>query len=92
MDTNIEEPHYDISINEYDIINGAKEIVKRIRPSWPNDQLLHKVNFKDNPHKVNKLCYKTSYIYFFKYRRYFIKHATDQNFYFRYLLMESQIN
>ena len=37
------EPHFDISINENSIINGAEEIVKLLRPSWPSDQLSHKV-------------------------------------------------
>lgn len=37
------EPHFDIFIDENDIISGAKEIVKRLRPSWSNEQLSHKV-------------------------------------------------
>jgi hypothetical protein len=43
MESIIIEPHFDICINENDIITGAKEIVKCLRPSWPSDQLLHKV-------------------------------------------------
>ncbi|XP_016836805.2 ethanolamine kinase 1 [Nasonia vitripennis] len=36
------EPHFDIFINENEIISGAKEIVKRLRPSWSSEQLSHK--------------------------------------------------
>lgn len=37
------EPHLDITIDENEIVDGAKEIIKRIRPTWPLDLLLFKV-------------------------------------------------
>lgn len=43
MDLTCEEPHFDITINENEIIDGAKEIVTKIRPSWPLDKLHFKV-------------------------------------------------
>ncbi|XP_014212570.1 ethanolamine kinase 1 [Copidosoma floridanum] len=43
MESGIKEPHFSISICENDIINGAMEIVKLLRPMWPSDQLLHKI-------------------------------------------------
>ena len=38
------EPHIDITIEENEVIKGATEIVKIIRPTWPAAQLLFKVN------------------------------------------------
>lgn len=46
------EVHLDITINENDIIIGAKDIIKRIRPSWPLQQLHFKA-FTDG--RTNKL-------------------------------------
>lgn len=37
------EEHFDISIDENEIIDGAKVIIKKIRPSWPLQQLHFKV-------------------------------------------------
>ena len=38
-----QEPHFDIWIDENDIINGAKEVVKRLRSAWSSDNLSYKV-------------------------------------------------
>lgn len=43
MEPSPEEPHFNITINENDVIAGAKQIVSHLRPSWPSDQLSHKV-------------------------------------------------
>lgn len=45
MDILSVEPHIDITIDENEVIKGATEIIKTIRPTWPIDQLLFKVNF-----------------------------------------------
>lgn len=37
------EPHIDVTIDENEVIKGATEIIKTIRPNWPIDQLLFKV-------------------------------------------------
>lgn len=37
------EEHLDITINENEIIEGAKDVIKKIRPSWPLQQLHFKV-------------------------------------------------
>lgn len=37
------EEHFNITIDENEIIDGAKDIIKRIRPSWPFQQLQFKV-------------------------------------------------
>jgi len=37
------EEHLNITIDENEIIDGAKSIIKRIRPSWPFQQLHFKV-------------------------------------------------
>lgn len=39
----MEEPHFDIFIDDTDIIAGATEIVRRIRPLWQADGISHKV-------------------------------------------------
>ncbi|XP_058800779.1 ethanolamine kinase 1 [Phymastichus coffea] len=39
----MEEPHFDVCISDDNLITGAIEIVKRIRPSWSIDHLSHKV-------------------------------------------------
>lgn len=39
------EEHLNITIDENEIIVGAKDIIKRIRPSWPSQQLHFKVIF-----------------------------------------------
>lgn len=46
MDILSVEPHIDITIDENEVIKGATEIIKTIRPTWPIDQLLFK-EFKD---------------------------------------------
>lgn len=45
MEPSNEEPHYNLCIKENDIIAGAKEVVKLLRPSWPTQNLQHKVEF-----------------------------------------------
>lgn len=40
---NICEEHLNITIDENEIIIGAKDIIKRIRPTWPLEQLHFKV-------------------------------------------------
>lgn len=37
------EQHLDVTIDENEIINGAKDIIKKIRSSWPLEQLHFKV-------------------------------------------------
>ncbi|XP_071561029.1 ethanolamine kinase 1-like isoform X1 [Temnothorax nylanderi] len=49
---NICEEHLDITIDENEIIVGAKDIIKKIRPSWPLQQLHFKI-FTDG--RTNKL-------------------------------------
>ncbi|XP_020280823.1 ethanolamine kinase 1 isoform X2 [Pseudomyrmex gracilis] len=46
------EEHLDITIDENEIIEGAKDVIKRIRPSWPLQQLHFKL-FTDG--RTNKL-------------------------------------
>ncbi|XP_033217369.1 ethanolamine kinase 1 isoform X2 [Belonocnema kinseyi] len=61
MDTLHVEPHIDIIIEEDEVIKGATEIVKIIRPSWPADQLLFK-EFKDGiTNKLVGLWYPDHY-------------------------------
>lgn len=43
---NICEEYLDITVDENEIIIGAKDIIKRIRPSWPLQQLHFKVTEK----------------------------------------------
>lgn len=43
MEPTAQEPHFNITIKDNDVITGAKEIVLLLRPSWPSDQLSHKV-------------------------------------------------
>lgn len=51
MEQTCEEPHFDITVDENEIINGAKEIIKKLRPTWPSDKLHFKViNFMK--HKI----------------------------------------
>jgi hypothetical protein len=38
-------PHCPVTIEENDIINGAAEILKFIRPQWEKDQISYKVNY-----------------------------------------------
>lgn len=40
---NVCEEHLNITIDENEIIVGAKSIIERIRPSWPLQQLYFKV-------------------------------------------------
>ncbi|XP_076249307.1 ethanolamine kinase 1 isoform X2 [Calliopsis andreniformis] len=42
MDQLCKEPHFDLTIDENEIINGAKEIIKKLRPTWPLDKLRFK--------------------------------------------------
>ncbi|KZC09238.1 PREDICTED: ethanolamine kinase 1 [Dufourea novaeangliae] len=37
------EPHLDVTVDENKIVDGAKEIIKRIRPTWPLDNLQFKI-------------------------------------------------
>lgn len=39
------EPHINVTINEDDIVNGAIEVVKVIRPDWPEKLFQHKVQY-----------------------------------------------
>lgn len=43
MDQICEEPYFDITIDENEIVDGAKEIIKKIRPTWPLDRLHFKI-------------------------------------------------
>ncbi|XP_051169098.1 ethanolamine kinase [Leptopilina boulardi] len=61
MDIVSVEPHIDITIDENEVIKGAKEIIKTIRPTWPIDQLLFK-EFKDGiTNKLVGLWYPEHY-------------------------------
>ncbi|XP_076287931.1 ethanolamine kinase 1 [Lasioglossum baleicum] len=37
------EPHLDVTIHENEIVDGAVEIIKKIRPAWPVDDLQFKI-------------------------------------------------
>lgn len=64
MDQICEEPHLDVTINENEIVDGAKEVIKRIRPMWPLDKLNFKVtNFIKDDRKVYNI-YIQIYIFF----------------------------
>lgn len=43
MEEICQETHLDLTIDENKIIDGATEVIKRIRPSWPLEHLLFKV-------------------------------------------------
>ena len=43
MDQICEEPYFNITIDENEIVHGAKEIIKKIRPTWPLDKLHFKI-------------------------------------------------
>lgn len=57
MDQLCEEQHLDITIDESEIVDGAKEIIKKIRPTWPLDKLHFKVK--------HFIKYIATYIVFF---------------------------
>ncbi|XP_017875611.1 ethanolamine kinase [Ceratina calcarata] len=43
MDQLCKEPHLDITVDENEIVAGAKEIIKKIRPTWSLDKLNFKI-------------------------------------------------
>lgn len=43
MDQLCKEPHLDITVDENEIVDGAKWIIKKIRPTWPLDKLHFKL-------------------------------------------------
>ncbi|KAK1128529.1 hypothetical protein K0M31_002987 [Melipona bicolor] len=43
MGESCKEQHLDITIDENEIVDGAKEIIKKIRPTWPLDKLHFKI-------------------------------------------------
>ena len=45
MDESCKEQHLDITIDENKIVDGAIEIIKKIRPTWPLDKLHFKVKY-----------------------------------------------
>ncbi|XP_011501489.1 PREDICTED: ethanolamine kinase 1 [Ceratosolen solmsi marchali] len=61
MESIMIEPHLDICVDENDIISGAKEIVKHLRPSWPSDQLLYKVFTNGISNKLVGIWYANNY-------------------------------
>lgn len=48
MDQICKEPHLNITIDENEIVDGAKEVIKRIRPTWP----LNNLHFKVKSYKI----------------------------------------
>lgn len=55
---NISEEHLNITINENEIIVGAKDIIRRIRPSWPFQQLKFKVMIQNQIISLILLVFK----------------------------------
>ncbi|EGI58768.1 Ethanolamine kinase 1 [Acromyrmex echinatior] len=55
------EEHLNITIDENDIIVGAKDIIKRIRPSWPLQQLHFKVFTNGRTNKLIGIWYTEHY-------------------------------
>lgn len=45
MDQLCKEPHLDIVVEENEIVDGAKKIIKKIRPTWPLNNLHFKVKY-----------------------------------------------
>lgn len=45
MDQLCKEPHLDIVIEENEIVDGAKKIIKKIRPTWSLNNLHFKVKY-----------------------------------------------
>ncbi|XP_015594955.1 ethanolamine kinase 1 [Cephus cinctus] len=43
MDDKPMEPHFDLTVDENELNVGAREIVKRLRPNWPHNQLQFKL-------------------------------------------------
>lgn len=56
MEELTKEVHLDITVDENDLIKGATEVVKSIRPNWPVDQFQFKVilNTINNKRKEKK--------------------------------------
>ncbi|KAJ8668303.1 hypothetical protein QAD02_009966 [Eretmocerus hayati] len=61
MELSTDVPHFNVCISDDDIINGAKEIVKRLRPSWPSDQFLYKIFTNGISNKLVGIYYKDNY-------------------------------
>ncbi|XP_076179701.1 ethanolamine kinase 1 isoform X1 [Ptiloglossa arizonensis] len=61
MDQICEEPHLDVTINENEIVDGAKEVIKRIRPMWPLDKLNFKIFTDGITNKLIGVWYSKHY-------------------------------
>ncbi|XP_031836539.1 ethanolamine kinase 1 isoform X1 [Nomia melanderi] len=55
------EPHLDITVDENEIISGAIEIIKRIRPTWPLNNLQFKVFTNGITNKLIGVWYSEHY-------------------------------
>ncbi|XP_014236321.1 ethanolamine kinase 1 [Trichogramma pretiosum] len=55
------EPHFDITIDEKDLISGAKKIVKNLRPSWQDDKLSHKMFTNGISNKLIGIWHENDY-------------------------------
>lgn len=75
MDQTSDEPHLDITINDDNIIDGAKEIIKRIRPTWPSHRLLFKMFTNGITNKLVGIWYPGHYTEMILVRVY--GHKTD---------------
>lgn len=66
MDQLCEEPYFDVTIDENEIVDGAKEIIKKIRPTWPLEKLHFKVrNFANDNIGSYKIFIYVLYIFIF---------------------------
>ncbi|XP_033196472.1 ethanolamine kinase 1 [Bombus vosnesenskii] len=61
MDQLCEEQHLDITIDESEIVDGAKEIIKKIRPTWPLDKLHFKIFTDGITNKLIGVWYSEHY-------------------------------
>lgn len=62
---NTSEEHLNITIDENEIIAGAKDIIRRIRPSWPFQQLHFKVMIQNQIVSLILLAFKKHIIWLF---------------------------
>ncbi|XP_046824053.1 ethanolamine kinase 1 isoform X1 [Vespa crabro] len=61
MEENCKELHLDITVDQNEIEKGAIEIIKRIRPSWPLDQLQFKLFTHGITNKLVGVWYPDNY-------------------------------